>query len=263
MTEIPRRLRRRGKTAVKAPTKEKTVKKAEEYKDKIPSLTNEGLPETFFERIVKTDVNKDSQKIASQKVNEFEEKHERLPQPAEIDEISEQVFGQLKEDYERKMKEDREELKKKSLLEREKKKVKQALEREEKKLDREELNLKDEKTDTTIEVPKPEHLAFEEVKQEEKLSITEVESIKPLEEAGAIEGTAADDSETLITEIETEKNKCPKCGTKTDRLIFCPKCNNGFCPHCAAEAKQEGNNIVYKCPSCNYSFKSPKEKITE
>ncbi len=69
-----------------------------------------------------------------------------------------------------------------------------------------------------------------------------------MEEGGGDDGL-------LTLEAETNKNKCPHCGTKTEDLVFCPNCGEGFCPHCASKAEVGVDSVKYACPKCKHEFK--------
>ena len=262
---IPRRLKRRD------------GKQSDEEKFKKASDESYGfLPESFFEEFVKADVKQDSGRIASEKVKEFREGHSRMPQQDELDEISGEVFNQLKDDYERKMAGERMKLQKEAAVQREKRKVGMVLEGERRALER--AGRKEEKEPEKefaaegiekdmAEEDIPEELDFENEKNKEEpeddssLSLEEVEKLEPLDnEEDAKSEENKEDIETISADIETDKNKCPSCKNKTEHVIFCPNCGSGFCPHCAAKAEVLGNAVKYSCPACKYSFKASRKE---
>jgi predicted RNA-binding Zn-ribbon protein involved in translation (DUF1610 family) len=275
--EIPRRLRRRVKSA---------GKKKEAEKKPEPRRSIAKLPERFFENVIRRDVAADSHAIASSKVKEFREKNKRAPNSAEVEGIAEEVYRQLKDDYERRMREEREELRKKSLLEREKQRIKQAVERGRKEAERDERKAAQQKRMKgeagekelppeegkagRLAKPLPEEeeaLPTEEEKEAEEepieplpeekgesLSLEEVEELSTGAE-GQLE-ELEEEIETAETEIETGKNVCPECGNKADEIVFCPECGTGFCAHCAEAVKVDGREVRYKCPSCGHTVKT-------
>ena len=47
-----------------------------------------------------------------------------------------------------------------------------------------------------------------------------------------------------------KKQKCPNCKKGTEKIIYCPKCGTAFCENCA---KKEAGQIV--CPKCGQKIK--------
>ena len=72
-------------------------------------------------------------------------------------------------------------------------------------------------------------------------------------------GSLEKEMEGIHQGMETEKNKCPTCSTRTEDLAICPKCASIFCSHCAKTAKNLGNAIEYACPKCGKSFRAKKK----
>lgn len=87
-----------------------------------------------------------------------------------------------------------------------------------------------------------------------------LEGLEGLDELKDMEGGLDEmhDELHITKEIETENNKCPSCGTKAEALVFCPKCGNAFCNHCAKKAEGQVDSIAYECPKCKSGFKLKK-----
>ena len=92
---------------------------------------------------------------------------------------------------------------------------------------------------------------------DDKLSLEGLEDIDELKDLDKELSEIHDDLH-LTKEIETSKNKCPGCGTKTNELVFCPSCGNAFCNHCAKKVDVQKEFVGYTCPKCSNSFKLKK-----
>ncbi len=57
-----------------------------------------------------------------------------------------------------------------------------------------------------------------------------------------------------FSEKEPEKNLCPSCGKKTEKIIYCPSCGNAFCLACAKDLEKGGGRMKYRCPKCGKRF---------
>ena len=93
--------------------------------------------------------------------------------------------------------------------------------------------------------------------QADELSLQELEDIDELKDLGNELNEIHDDTR-VTKEIETSKNKCPNCGTKTTELVFCPNCGAAFCNHCAKKVDVQKEFIGYACPKCANAFKLKK-----
>ena len=106
---------------------------------------------------------------------------------------------------------------------------------------------------------------------EEVLEIPEAESSesigiegsegKPVDEFDLSELNLGKDEELRISEldegtgfkktVETDKNTCPNCKSKTEELVFCSGCGTAYCPHCAKKMEKQPDGMVkYTCPQC-------------
>ena len=68
-------------------------------------------------------------------------------------------------------------------------------------------------------------------------------------------GQLGEEIDNVTKEIETDKNKCPTCGSAAD-IIFCAGCGTGFCANCAKKVKKIGEQIQYTCPACGKEIKT-------
>jgi len=93
--------------------------------------------------------------------------------------------------------------------------------------------------------------------EEKEISLGGLEDIDELKDLDKELSEIHDDLH-LTKEIETDKNKCPSCGTKTKELVFCPNCGNAFCNHCAKKVEVQSDSVGYTCPKCSSSFKLKK-----
>lgn len=93
---------------------------------------------------------------------------------------------------------------------------------------------------------------------EDELSLLEISESEETAPAEGDLNLISDDAETITKEFETEKNKCPNCGNKTEDIIFCPVCGSGFCTHCAEKVEVLEDRIKYTCPKCKGEFKVKK-----
>jgi predicted RNA-binding Zn-ribbon protein involved in translation (DUF1610 family) len=90
-----------------------------------------------------------------------------------------------------------------------------------------------------------------------ELSLGGLDDIDELKDLDKELGEMHDDLH-LTKDIETDKNKCPSCGTKTKELVFCPNCGNAFCNHCAKKVEVQKESVGYTCPKCGSDFKLKK-----
>jgi len=256
---------------------------------------NEEAAEAIYNQLkLQREMKDKTSEMAIREVKTFKEEHKRYPTDNEYDEIADSIYGQLKEEYEKeKRKEDEarrlakereKEIKKRGREEgpaERKGGKKDALQGRgrvrgrdvpsafgEEEGPREGRGLEEEAGVSPIGEPdngkSPDaddiaKLLGESPAGEEKdtLDIGGLSESKgfDLSALGLEMEDGGDDDDLLTLEAETDKNKCPHCGTKTEDLIFCPNCGEGFCTHCASKAELSPGSIKYACPKCKHEFK--------
>jgi len=231
------------------------------------------------------DVDDRSTELAIKEVDKFKDTHARYPKKDELDEISESVFIQLKNE----IKQDREEqkevssqidlgtpeeelenletdlddnMKKMSFLEKRKAKGHHG----HKKTEQEEKREIPKKEKQKIEMPKindsgemPDLLEKnDDLSQLE--SSEEVKKLSSVDELGSLENKLEDVDNFDLIEQETEstENNCPNCNNKTKDFIYCPNCGEAFCDHCAKKVEVKIDSLNYTCPKCSNEFKKRK-----
>jgi len=197
--------------------------------------------------------------IAREKMDEFRERHNRLPEGNEEDEIAKSIFGQLQREEEQlKEEEGRQRKRGAPVAEREMKRGetrgfagrRQAI-REPK----------------TQEVAEPESdfgksEMIDLLKEEQSWQKTKKKSGRKGGDESE-EGNNLQELEEIGNEGETEESagsgkeaglkNCPKCGNPAEQTVFCPGCGAEFCDNCAKPQTVAGKK-KYKCPSCGFDF---------
>lgn len=88
-----------------------------------------------------------------------------------------------------------------------------------------------------------------------------IEKLAEVEELSSLEsGLGEDDYDNVDKEMDTGINNCPRCKSKVQELIFCPKCGEAFCNHCAKGIESQKDSVKYICPKCSAEFKKRKSR---
>lgn len=236
-----------------------------------------------FERknMTEEEVKDKSTSIALKEVDSFREKHERYPAPAELDQISENVFTQLKKEMNKKKEEKKvsqeidfgdEEMpreKGSSLLEKRRLRRGRRSKRAEKQ--EEKIEEEDETEKEIIEGQKPVGEEFGDVKMPDMMDDpgeipSQDDSIKQLagiDELANLEADldTPDDFDLVEKETLTSLNTCTRCNNKTKEMIYCPNCGQAFCDHCAKAVEVLEETAKYTCPNCSREFKKRKTTV--
>ena len=221
--------------------------------------------------------------IAMKEVDKFKDVHERYPQKEELNEISKNVFEQLKTDISENKNEDKKivdsiefgfdeeeqevEGTKKSFLEERKAKRKMKNAQRKKELSEEKITppkktlLKKEPIQTAPakEVTNDiKDLFAEEAKNIENTK--NVNQLAEIDELGNLESELSEENDFDLIEKETEGtvNNCAFCNSKAKEIIYCPKCGQAFCDHCAKTIDVQKDFVRYTCPKCENEFKKRK-----
>ncbi len=258
---------------------------SEEQEDEISDALGSSMPRDSFKG---TDLGEESEdlfeqidsgkgertrKLASEEYELFVSKHRRVPKGREYDEIASNLYDQIKDDgsgeeHGRGRRSRRDE----SLGEEEKEKTSRGRrsrssrhgKRDEQENEEEPGEIKDIEDSDVGETGSMEDLSVKELLGADSGKDTANQAI---EKSSNFEGGVPDFSEDLelkgledgvdniSEELETDKNSCPSCKSKTGELIFCFECGTGFCPHCATKAKKIGDITHYSCPKCGAEVK--------
>jgi len=231
-----------------------------------------------------------STEIAINEVDKFKGNHSRYPQQNELDQISESVFKQLKEEM-RDTKETKQEIasqlefedeeeisikdtkgSKKSYLERRRTRRMHGKPEEEDEIetaeDQPEKGKEELEKEEKMQMPDlGEEKSIPDLLENEKLNVNadqDRENLKKLteiDELGSLENDLKeiDDFDLVEKETETSENTCPNCNNKTKEFIYCPNCGQAFCDHCAKQVQVQEESIKYTCPNCSNEFKKRKK----
>ncbi len=249
--KIPRRMRRfyrEKKTETKIKPKETDFSK---YDDP------EGLPSMDYEDVGKDNKNHEEmkkieelnleEKLALMEVKKFKEEKKRLPNKEEAEKIAGNIYEQIRKNPELfgiSKEETGRSRGREKRSEREEKKPRDRRGRR----NREEKKEPSKKEETTLEEPAI-GKDMKELLSEENKS-TKKDSFKKIKDDFDIGLDLKEDLEEDANELEEisdeEESKCPKCGKKSDKIIFCAGCGIAYCEKCAKEKK--GKN--YTCPEC-------------
>lgn len=249
-------------TAIAKPTAQHVPRRLKRYYRNASSIEERKM----IEEVLKSNARKETVELALQEVKKFKQKHSRLPEGSECDEIAENIFSQLKKEsfkeVEGKESEGpRERFEKRKML---KEKFEKKMERETtgESVQAEEESEKESKTGG-IEIPTEKALSLEGLelpgKKSKKNNALKLEELNLAENAEELKFEGLEDVENIGVEHETEKNKCPNCSNKTEDFIFCPECGSAFCTHCAKRIQTVNDKISYVCPKCGKEFKMMKK----
>ena len=218
--------------------------------------------------------------IAMKEVDKFKDVHERYPQKEELNEISKNVFEQLKTDISENKNEDKKivdsiefgfdeeeqevEGTKKSFLEERKAKRKMKNAQSEKEPSKKE-KIKSEKSlpkKETIQTPPAKEVTsgIKDLFAEEAKTIENTKNVNQLaeiDELGKLESELSEENDFDLIEKETEGtvNNCAFCNSKAKAIIYCPNCGQAFCDHCAKTIDVQKDFVRYTCPKCANEFK--------
>lgn len=193
--------------------------------------------------------------IALDEVQRFKEKHNRLPEKKEYDQIAESIYRQL-----------RDEDKRKKLLERHEKRAgreqgKDGTSFREKMEERK--GRRERRRGKPAEKPSSKESALSELKSAAQgISAEEIKgmSVKDLFGEAKAEKKAASEEDEFSLEglsdmgagqesLGEEEAACPNCGAR-EEVIFCPECGTAFCEKCARGIESIGNTKRVVCPKC-------------
>ncbi|MBI4052703.1 MAG: hypothetical protein HY394_01565 [Candidatus Diapherotrites archaeon] len=267
---VPRRLRRRHETMQGAGARfsgsgpeEKEMEEDLEGQMGVEDRAEADRRENDIEsQIIKNE--------AKSQIQRFREKANREPTRKELDEIAENVYSQLEKSRLRNEPEEGEAqitgkavaaeksggfmTRRQRALTRQKEEDEQDSEKEG--AENAELPEEDESGSGDAE----EVLEIPEAESSESIGIEGNEG-KPVDEFDLSELNLGKDEELRISEldegtgfkktVETDKNTCPNCKSKTEELVFCSGCGTAYCPHCAKKMEKQPDGMVkYTCPQC-------------
>ena len=224
---------------------------------------------------------------ALEEVDSFREKHSRYPKSEELDDISSNVFTQLKDDIRDNAKnQDEEEMDFDGLdniVEQNRKERGTSLLEERK-------NRRKNIEENNLEIESPEIENEEEISNEQEISApvekrieensdnrstanlfsdneempnfgnldegNEMGDIASLNELSSLENELDDESDIDLVDkdIDTEINACPNCKNKTEQITYCSNCGLAFCDHCAKKIEIQELSNKYTCPKCGNEF---------
>jgi len=236
-------------------------------------------------KFTEEEVKETSTEIAINEVDKFKKRNDRYPKDnSEIEEISKNVFDQLKTDLEEKkiekekisenmeldFGETQEEAgtEKESFLEKRKAKRSERTEKRRQYKDKKEIDASDEgKEEPVVTEPmamkeNPDEIEdlFGEKDKRKQSERGELKKLAGIDELESLSGDLGDDEFDLIEkETETTQNNCPFCNSKTKELIYCPNCGQAFCDHCAKAVEVLNDSVKYTCPKCKNEFKKRKK----
>ncbi|MFH1587110.1 MAG: hypothetical protein ABID38_04595 [Candidatus Diapherotrites archaeon] len=267
----------------------------------LPQSKSDEISETIYQQITSGgEIKKQSTKLVHNEVKKFRKEHNRYPKETELEEISGNIFDQIREEMAR------EEILKRD-LEKKQRALKEMKDMGEgwkedpvrgigdgfETLDGREDSVKDrrdrrrrgrsgaqENPEDKKFPPKEDFLGTEKrpAHQEDAIKDLSVEglfdegndddlSLDELDKVGGGELgeedltlTDLEGDEHITKDVETDKNRCPKCKTRTDHIIFCSECGQGFCNHCARGIEVQDEDVKYTCPKCGKQFKVKKGK---
>ncbi|HLC92707.1 MAG TPA: hypothetical protein VJH23_03295 [archaeon] len=234
------------------------------------------------EKPTEEEVKHESAQIAISEVDRFRETQGRYPARNELDEISQNVFDQLKRelaiaDAEEKEKSTAQEKwakqakDGKSFLEL--RRQKHVAAKTEEKAAKGTANGKKKITEEEeTPIGGPEEYGEEaegqepsgemEVDSEEISDDKNVQKLAEMDEVSGLEKELSDDDSDLVErKIDSDLNVCPRCGNRADELIYCPSCGEAFCDHCAKAVEAQGDSVKYTCPKCMNVFKKSKSRM--
>lgn len=186
--------------------------------------------------------------LALREVKRFMEQNRRLPRENERDEIAENLYSQLREDLPTSSKTSE----KGSLSVAQRATERRARASEEKEVFEKEPATIPSNTETNT------NGSANAPTTSMGLDLRGLMLDDPLLGGKGASSSGGDYSDNLMVEKKDVNNSCPHCQVKTDTIVYCPNCGNGFCPNCAKSAKSEGDRTNYTCPICSHSFSSRK-----
>ena len=234
------------------------------------------------EKPTEEEMKQKSTEIAIKEVDRFRERHDRYPGRGELDEISQNVFDQLKRELEMAKEEDGAPAKTshgqvntekgKSFLEMRREKHGRPLEaigRAGKPVETgSDGKTGKKKAAEGIETSAAafgeqgegtalgESLGIGDSAPEPSDDDTGIRQLAELDELSSLEKELLDDDSDLVgKEIKSDLNVCPRCRSRADDLIYCPNCGEAFCDHCAKAVEVQGDSVKYTCPKCAKDFK--------
>jgi predicted RNA-binding Zn-ribbon protein involved in translation (DUF1610 family) len=227
-----------------------------------------------------TEIKERSTQIAINKVDEFVKQNNRYPNKDEINKMAENVYELLKKEFEND-KEEKNEFEddidlggfekpeaKENLLEKrkeERKKKKDEKDWQEKQKEKVLEQTEDEEKieniqnednfEDDLEVEQSQEIEHIDTDNENLQKLAEIDELSSLED-----NLSEDEFDMVDKEIETGLNVCPRCGNKSEELIYCPKCGEAFCDHCAKSVEVQAESLKYTCPKCGAEFRKRKNR---
>ncbi|MCR4368656.1 MAG: hypothetical protein NUV67_01990 [archaeon] len=242
-----------------------------------------------FHRDSDSEIRERGEEIAIEHVDKFREQNNRYPASKELDEISDNVFNQLKKELQKSERAKQEISQSMEFIKNEgkppqektgaekspKEKMRQRRQkrqRQEKKAakkgnekakedaiesgDSEELETKESYDADAGNVGE---LLGEDDSQEAALQAkgTELRELVGMDEVSQLESGLDDegDFDVLEKEVDSGNSACPNCNNKAKEIIYCPKCGTAFCDHCAKKVEVQDAFLKYSCPKCGEEFK--------
>lgn len=239
MSELPRRYRYKNRETV-----------AE--KEKWENVAEKRLPPNYQKFI-----EEQAGGLAKTKVEEFADRHKRLPDRKEIEEIAESIFNQLSQ---KKQERPKSKKKQRTILE-ERKSRREKLKMENKKHEGRQKHFEMKTKKGTLGKKMEQK---QEPKTEGKKNETSIEGLfddekdadiglKEFPEDDEISDIEAGD-DLVGLEEEPGENACPNCKSATQDTVFCPKCGTGFCRKCAKKVEKTTEGFSVTCPKCGSVF---------
>ncbi|MFH1224838.1 MAG: zinc ribbon domain-containing protein [Candidatus Diapherotrites archaeon] len=282
---LPRRLRRFAKGGTEQGVMPEPVQAETAAPAGEPSVALHGNREKIISAIIaqaKEKMQDRTNALASKEIENFKERHNRYPQTdGEYDEIADSIFGQLKDEMEKKEIRKRGKVQQSFLEERmnRRKAGASAEEKAEAKPASKRRRMQEEGAEEEGRIPADSEGA--EVETGEGAAEGEEAGVFGEEGEDAGQGGGADelgtqgfseeesdsleeelkslslddDSDLVTKEFDAARKKCPNCRNPASDIIYCPNCGTGFCAHCAKGAEVLQEQIKYTCPKCGFQFK--------
>lgn len=239
--DIPRRLRRfyrEGEEDGGETMNESNDLSGREMQRSDPVATTGGEQSEKYHQ-VNSHTRNEAIALALREVKKFMEQNKRLPRENERDEIAESLYSQMQSDMPSSNEKGSQSVAQRAALRRQR---------------------ASEAKESNESVPSTAELLENQQPVSSEATVAPASSsnldLSGLMLSDPLLGGKGSTGDNLLVENENVKNTCPHCQIKTDRIVYCPSCGNGFCPNCAKSAKSEGEKTNYTCPICAHAFAS-------